>query len=124
MDLKGKVAIVTGVTKGIGKATVEQLLTKGCKVVGLGRTNTLPETENYRFIACDVRKYDQVEAAISAAQSAFGQQVHILINNAGLGYFGKIESSCYRFFLMYLRTLFIVNEILVRGIPVSLLRLE
>jgi NADP-dependent 3-hydroxy acid dehydrogenase YdfG len=91
MDLKGKVAIVTGVSKGIGKATVEQLLTKGCKVVGLGRTNTLPETENYRFIACDVRKYDQVEAAISAAQSAFGQQVHILINNAGLGYFGKIE---------------------------------
>ncbi len=91
MELNGKVVVITGVSKGIGKATAELLLQKGCKVIGLGRTNSLPLTDNYYFATCDIRKFENVEKAIIQGQAVLGESIHILINNAGLGYFGKLE---------------------------------
>jgi NADP-dependent 3-hydroxy acid dehydrogenase YdfG len=90
MIISGKIAIITGVSKGIGKALALQLLEKGCKVAGLGRKNDI-EHENYRFFVCDVREYAQVQQTVSKVQDVFGPEIHLLFNNAGLGYFGKIE---------------------------------
>ncbi len=91
MDLKGKVAIVTGVSKGIGRALVNDLVDRGCLVIGLGRNNTKEEDEKYRFFSCDVRDYNQVKSALDQASQVFGKDWSLLYNNAGLGYFGYLE---------------------------------
>lgn len=90
MNLVGKTAVVTGVSRGIGLATVKALLSKGARVAGWGRTNNDIEDENYLFIPTDITNLDQVASAYNQTINKF-DQVDILINNAGLGYFKKLE---------------------------------
>lgn len=90
MELKGKVAVITGVSKGIGRALCLQLLEKGSLVAGLGRNNDI-EHANYLFVPCDVRSFTSVSEALDAVMAHFGHEIHLLFNNAGLGYFGKLE---------------------------------
>jgi NADP-dependent 3-hydroxy acid dehydrogenase YdfG len=59
-------------------------------VFGLGRTNNELQHEHYQFISCDVRNEQEVARAF-ASVFAKVPQVHILVNNAGLGYFGWLE---------------------------------
>ena len=94
MDLLNKVAVVTGVSKGIGYQTALQLLNNGAIVFGLGRSNVI-EHENYTFIPCDVRNNTSVETAFKQILNSTNNQLHILINNAGLGYFGMLEDTTY-----------------------------
>ena len=93
MELQNKVAIITGISKGIGKATAQMLLDHGCKVAGLGMTQPDYEDPNLLFIPCDVRRWDEVSSAFQKVKVHFGEQIHILINNAGLGYFGFLEET-------------------------------
>ncbi len=91
MNLSEKVAVVTGVSKGIGAALCQQLLEEGAIVFGLGR-NAYPYTHpNFTFIPTDVRNYEDVERAFQQVYKSTNQQIHILVNNAGLGYFGNVE---------------------------------
>jgi NADP-dependent 3-hydroxy acid dehydrogenase YdfG len=90
MEINQKIAIVTGVSKGIGQATANALLAKGAKVFGLGRNNSITHP-NYTFIQCDVRKAGDVTAAFEKVFAQTNNSVHILVNNAGLGYFGLLE---------------------------------
>lgn len=92
MHLDNKVAIVTGVSKGIGLSTVKMLLDKGCKVAAWGRTTADLEHENYHFYKTDIRKYEEVEASYKATVKDLGDDISILINNAGLGFEGGIET--------------------------------
>jgi NADP-dependent 3-hydroxy acid dehydrogenase YdfG len=94
MDLTNKVAVVTGVSKGIGYHTVLQLLNKGAVVFGLGRSNQI-QHPNYTFITCDVRDAKVVEQAFAQILSSTQNQIHVLVNNAGLGYFGMLENTTY-----------------------------
>lgn len=94
MELKDKIAVVTGVSKGIGHATALQLLNEGAKVYGLGRNNSI-QHPNYTFIRCDVRTASEVEQAFKQVYAATQNKVHILLNNAGLGYFGMLEDISY-----------------------------
>lgn len=91
MELKNKTAVVTGVSKGIGEALCRQLLAEGCKVYGLGRNNFNTDHPNYTFIPTDVRSVEEVGKSFEQVLKASGGQLHILINNAGLGYFGNVE---------------------------------
>lgn len=91
MDIKGKTVVITGVSKGIGKALVELYLEKGSKVAGLGRNAPDISHDNFKFIKTDVRKVENIESAITQVQEHFGNEIHIMINNAGLGYFGYVE---------------------------------
>ena len=91
MNVKDKTIYITGVSKGIGKALVELYLSKGSKVVGFGRTEPKIRHENFHFYATDVRDFKQIEASFMSAQKDIGSQIDIMINNAGLGFFGKIE---------------------------------
>jgi NADP-dependent 3-hydroxy acid dehydrogenase YdfG len=90
MELKNKIAVITGVSTGIGKHCAEMLLAKGCVVYGLGRNNVISH-KNYSFIPTDIRFQQQVDAAFDKIFEETEAKIHILINNAGLGFFGYLE---------------------------------
>lgn len=91
MELNNKVAIVTGASKGIGLETVKLLVSKGAKVVGWSRSSPSFEHENFLHVPVDVTDFESVQNAYQLTSDKFGQDVQILINNAGLGFFGPIE---------------------------------
>lgn len=91
MILKDKIAVVTGVSKGIGEALCNQLLDNGVKVYGLGRNDFDGNNTNYTFIKTDVRNLEEVNLAFNLILNENNNRIDILINNAGLGYFGNVE---------------------------------
>ena len=92
MDLTGKVAIVTGASKGIGRATVEALLARGVTVAGWGRTAPAGLVhDRFQFFECDVRNEHAVAEALTNTQRELGPDVHVLVNNAGLGIAGSVD---------------------------------
>ncbi len=88
MKLKGKVAIITGGSRGIGKATAILLSQQGASVVITSKDKitlekTSQEIKNSTAIAGDIRKYSDVENVINKTIEKFGR-IDILINNAGI----------------------------------------
>ncbi len=90
MNLKGKIAIVTGSNKGIGEACVKQLIEAGATVHGICRSGCSFSHENYTCHHGDVRDYEGIKAIFEKVIDAQGS-IDILINNAGLGYFSYCE---------------------------------
>jgi NAD(P)-dependent dehydrogenase (short-subunit alcohol dehydrogenase family) len=84
--LNGKVAIVTGGTRGIGAAIVRTLLERGCEVVTCGRKapDALPQAggRSAGFVACDVRDPAQAQALVAEVVERHGR-LDTLVNNAG-----------------------------------------
>jgi len=91
MDLKNKYAIVTGSSRGIGKAITEALLQEGCTVIGWNRTNPDFKHERFHHVGVDIADEDQVKRAFEQTTQLVGKQIQILINNAGIGYKGATE---------------------------------
>ena len=90
MNLTNKIAIVTGANKGIGLHCVEQLLEEGAIVYGVCRSGCSTKHDNYTCLHADVQDYEQVENTFNQILEKHGQ-IDVLINNAGLGYFGHCE---------------------------------
>ncbi|MEJ2738827.1 MAG: SDR family NAD(P)-dependent oxidoreductase, partial [Dehalococcoidia bacterium] len=100
MTLEGKVAIVTGSSRGIGKAIAVELARAGATVVVAARTveagkSALPGTifatldeikslgGNAIALKCDVRSEEDINAMVSQATLQLGR-VDIMVNNAGI----------------------------------------
>ncbi|HTG92831.1 MAG TPA: SDR family oxidoreductase [Pyrinomonadaceae bacterium] len=100
VDLTGKVAIVTGGSKGIGRAIAEALVNARVNVSICGRR----EDELHKAVSdlnqldggeatgtvCDVRNYDEVTALFEHTMQTF-DGIDILVNNAGIGIFTTVE---------------------------------
>jgi len=99
MDLAGKTAIVTGGTKGIGRAIAESLVRGGANVSISARheaevasaVEELNETGRAIGFVCDVRDHAQVKSYFANTVEQLGG-VDILVNNAGIGLFAPVES--------------------------------
>lgn len=95
-NLTGKVAIVTGSTKGIGLAIVERMINEGMSVVVNSRTadDVQAVTDGLGNkaigIACDVADPEACTRLVEETVERFGQ-LDILVNNAGLGVFKPIS---------------------------------
>jgi len=100
MELKGKIALVTGGTKGIGYATAVEMLKSGMSVMITGRTEkTLQETvdqlnrtypEKVMGQAGDVSNLVDMNATIKTINDKWGG-LDVLVANAGIGHFAKIQ---------------------------------
>jgi 3-oxoacyl-[acyl-carrier protein] reductase len=99
-DLRDQVAIVTGSTKGIGRAIAEALADAGAHVVVSARDARAVEEAAAGVgrrgpgralgVPCDVRDPAQVRRLVGAAVETFGR-LDILVNNAGVGAFAPID---------------------------------
>ncbi len=91
-NLNKKTAIVTGASSGIGYAISKTLSTLGYELYGFGRNfkNTDWNTmDNAHPIVCDILDTDRLCAELK--QITAQNQVHVLVNNAGVGYYGLHE---------------------------------
>jgi 3-oxoacyl-[acyl-carrier protein] reductase len=89
IDLSGRTALVTGSTRGIGRAIAETLARAGARVAIVGRDQAKAAAVAAELgggaegFACDVADPASVTALVEAVEKAFGA-VDILVNNAGL----------------------------------------
>jgi 3-oxoacyl-[acyl-carrier protein] reductase len=91
MRLSGKVAIVTGAGRGIGKEIAMTLASEGASIAVLGRSETAKETAqeitkmkgNAVAVMADVSDSKQVQEAVKNVLKKFGR-IDILVNNAGI----------------------------------------
>lgn len=93
-----KVWFITGCSTGFGRELAKEVLSSGDKVVVTARktddikdiVSEYPETSI--ALTLDVTKASEIEAAVAGAVEKFGK-IDVLVNNAGIGYFGAIEES-------------------------------
>ena len=91
MKLSGKIAVITGAARGIGRASAERFLVEGAKVVigdvdaaALEKTaDEIGAPDKVLAVVTDVSKKDLVDALIAAAVKTFGR-IDIMLNHAGI----------------------------------------
>ena len=85
-----KIAIVSGASSGIGKETALLLADNGFTVYGLNRKKA--EIKGITFITTDLTDSESIKAAVDAITKQHGR-IDLLVNNAGMGISGSIEST-------------------------------
>jgi 3-oxoacyl-[acyl-carrier protein] reductase len=100
LGIRGRSAIVTGGSRGIGRETARQFLEEGVQVTICGRNaDTLERTRSelaqatrgdIHAVVADMNKPEDIERLVAAAREKFGS-VNILVNNAGQMYSGRFD---------------------------------
>lgn len=89
MSMKGQVALVTGASRGIGKAIAQALVAEGATVIGTATTAIGAEAistylaENGKGMVLNVAENESINSVIEAITAEYGQ-LDILVNNAGI----------------------------------------
>jgi short-subunit dehydrogenase len=100
----GKMAIVTGASTGIGRASAEALARAGFTVFGTSRRKMNDGPHQVSMLTCDVTDDAAVNSLVSTVLSRTGR-IDVLVNNAGIGLLGGAEESS----ISQVRALFDVN---------------
>jgi NAD(P)-dependent dehydrogenase (short-subunit alcohol dehydrogenase family) len=87
-----KVAVVTGVSSGIGRATAAELARRGFRVFGTVRSLQAEQLPGVEHIVLDVRDDASVERGVAEILSKAGR-IDVLVNNAGSSIVGAIEET-------------------------------
>ena len=86
--MPGRVALVTGASSGIGRATAAELCRRGARVMAVARREPLlaelAEETGASYVACSLETPDGCEQAVEATHSQLGP-IEIIVNNAALG---------------------------------------
>jgi NAD(P)-dependent dehydrogenase (short-subunit alcohol dehydrogenase family) len=96
-SLRGRVAIVTGASRGLGRACVKALVAQGVRVALFARPSASLDETAAQFGAsvlscpCDIRSPDAVNVAVARAAAHFGR-IDILVNNAAACLVNLVES--------------------------------
>jgi NAD(P)-dependent dehydrogenase (short-subunit alcohol dehydrogenase family) len=85
LGLAGRVAVVTGVSHGIGHHAARALLAEGATVVGVSRSKPEPGVEAIHHLQADILDPDTPARATELGLQA-GERIDILVNNAGFGW--------------------------------------
>src|SRR6185503_14818866 len=88
MDWKNKVAVITGASTGIGKATRELLQNKGAIAYNLD----IQDTGDAHFIKCDVRIKEDIKNALAKVHEK-EKRIDMLFANAGIHLFANMEET-------------------------------
>ena len=84
MKLNKSIALVTGASSGIGKATAERLAAAGYKVYGTSRRGAQTSQRSFEMLSLDVTSDESVAAAVAEVIRLDGR-IDLLVNNAGFG---------------------------------------
>ncbi|MEU1625860.1 SDR family oxidoreductase [Streptomyces sp. NPDC020096] len=95
-DLEGTVALVTGGTRGIGRAIAKRLRTAGAEVAVCGRRQPDALPDGITFYPADVRDPDAVSELFARLRSAYGR-LDLLVNNAGGSPYAEAATASPRF---------------------------
>lgn len=93
MKIKDNIAIVTGASRGIGLAISKALVNKGVTVAGWSRTPPGSfQHKRFTHFRADLTLQESVQEAYEQTTETLGKTISILINNAGAGYHGPLET--------------------------------
>jgi 3-oxoacyl-[acyl-carrier protein] reductase len=101
MDIKNKIVLITGGSRGIGKATAKSFAIEGARVIICSRNKTeldktcneiIKEGGDCTGIECDIRNSADVKNLVQKTVDKFNQ-IDLLINNAGAGYYKPVTET-------------------------------
>jgi len=122
MSLKGKIAIVTGCSSGIGLATSKALIQKSALVAGWSRSPARINHENFSHYKTDVSNIDSVKNAYKETVDKYGP-ADILINNAGIGFVSEFEEleteKWHKMFDVNVHGMYYCSKMVVPGMKVK-----
>ena len=112
-----RIAVVTGSSSGIGRATATRLLEAGFTVIGLARHHNQSEISHDRYHPCtadfsDIEKLDKIAADISKDHP----EISVLVCNAGFGDFRHLENFSYKQIQEFLNVNLVAHIVLCRHV--------
>lgn len=113
-----KKVLITGATSGIGLAISKKMLDMGYSVYGVGRDFSKIDiaSSNFYPIVCDLIKYQNIEDMVKKLK----KEIDILINCAGIGYFGPHEeinpTKLHKMIALNLEAPLILTQLLLRDL--------
>jgi NAD(P)-dependent dehydrogenase (short-subunit alcohol dehydrogenase family) len=119
--LAGRVAVVTGATRGIGRATATRLADAGARVVALARGRDALDAlvqelgRGALAVPCDLADRDAVARATDALRAALGAAPDLLVSNAGLFEVAAVEDTTVETFARTLDTNLLAPFLLLRA---------